>query len=137
MSIDLVADVNDLRTSLQWGQPAFTIIDVRDRSTYNQSRITGAISIPLNDLESRAGSLYRERQTYIYGENDTRSNFKDHTSYTTHHTSSIKHQASRIMYHTSRTHKTAMAPGMTVSHQTPNIKHQTSLSKHHASHIKQ
>jgi rhodanese-related sulfurtransferase len=73
MSIDLVADVNDLRTSLQWGQPAFTIIDVRDRSTYNQSRITGAISIPLNDLESRAGSLNRERQTYIYGENDSQS----------------------------------------------------------------
>jgi rhodanese-related sulfurtransferase len=49
MSINLVADVNDLKTNLQWGQPAFTIIDVRDRSTYNHSRITGAISIPLND----------------------------------------------------------------------------------------
>jgi len=74
MSIDLVADVNDLKTSLQWGQPAFTIIDVRDRSTYNHSRITGAISIPLNDLESRAQiSLYRERQIYVYGENDSQS----------------------------------------------------------------
>jgi len=74
MSIDLVADVNDLKTSLQWGQPAFTIIDVRDRSTYNHSRITGAISIPLNDLEYRAQvSLYRERQIYVYGENDSQS----------------------------------------------------------------
>jgi rhodanese-related sulfurtransferase len=74
MSIDLVADVNDLKTSLQWGQPAFTIIDVRDRSTYNHSRITGAISIPLNDLESRAQvSFYRERQIYVYGENDSQS----------------------------------------------------------------
>ena len=74
MSINLVADVNDLKTSLLWGQPAFTIIDVRDRSTYNHSRITGAISIPLNDLESRAQtSLHRERQIYIYGENETQS----------------------------------------------------------------
>jgi rhodanese-related sulfurtransferase len=74
MSINLVADVNDLRTSLQWGQPAFTIIDVRDRSTYNHGRITGAISIPLNDLETRAQqSLHRERQIYIYGENDSQS----------------------------------------------------------------
>lgn len=74
MSINLVADVQDLQTSLQWGQPAFTVIDVRDRSKYNYSRITGAISIPLNDLESRAQvSLFRERQIYIYGENDSQS----------------------------------------------------------------
>lgn len=74
MSINLVADVNDLKTSLLWGQPAFTIIDVRDRSTYNYSRITGAISIPLNDLESRAQtSLHRERKIYIYGEDETQS----------------------------------------------------------------
>ncbi|MFM7405731.1 MAG: rhodanese-like domain-containing protein [Cuspidothrix sp.] len=74
MSMNLVADVNDLKTSLLWGQPAFTIIDVRDRSTYNHSRITGAISIPLEDLESRAQtSLHRERQIYIYGDNETQS----------------------------------------------------------------
>jgi rhodanese-related sulfurtransferase len=74
MSINFVADVNDLRTSLLWGQPAFTIIDVRDRSTYNQNRITGAISMPLNDLESRVQyTLHRERQIYIYGENDSQS----------------------------------------------------------------
>ncbi|MFM7363384.1 MAG: rhodanese-like domain-containing protein [Cuspidothrix sp.] len=74
MSINVAADVNDLKTSLLWGQPAFTIIDVRDRSTYNYSRITGAISIPLNDLESRAQtSLHRKRQIYIYGENETQS----------------------------------------------------------------
>jgi rhodanese-related sulfurtransferase len=74
MSINLVADVNDLKTSLQWGQPAFTTIDVRDRSQYNHSRITGAISIPLDELESRAQTvLHRERQIYIYGENDGQS----------------------------------------------------------------
>lgn len=74
MSINLAADVNDLKTNLEWGQPAFTIIDVRDRSTYNHSRITGAISIPLNDLEHRAQTcLHRERQIYIYGENDSQA----------------------------------------------------------------
>lgn len=68
---NLVADVNDLRLGLEWGQPAFTIIDVRDRFTYNHGRITGAISIPLDDLLERAkSSLHKERQIYVYGEID-------------------------------------------------------------------
>jgi rhodanese-related sulfurtransferase len=46
----LVADVNDLKSRLEWGQPAFTMIDVRDRHTYNHGHITGAMSIPLDDL---------------------------------------------------------------------------------------
>lgn len=69
---NLVVDVNDLISRLEWGQPAFTIIDVRDRHTYNHGHITGAISIPLNDLADRAkSSLHKERQIYIYGEHDT------------------------------------------------------------------
>ncbi|TAE59737.1 MAG: rhodanese-like domain-containing protein [Nostocales cyanobacterium] len=69
---NLVADVNDLRLRLEWGQPAFTIIDLRDRFTYNHGHITGAISLPLNDLLARAkSSLHPEREIYIYGDNDT------------------------------------------------------------------
>lgn len=71
MSSSLLADVHDLKSRLEWGQPAFTIIDVRDRHTYNQGHITGAIPIPLDDLVSRAkSSLHKERQIYVYGEHD-------------------------------------------------------------------
>jgi len=71
MSNSLLADVHDLKSRLEWGQPGFTIVDVRDRSTYNHGHITGAISIPLDDLASRAKSaLHRERQIYVYGEHD-------------------------------------------------------------------
>ncbi|WP_016953102.1 rhodanese-like domain-containing protein [Anabaena sp. PCC 7108] len=71
MNGSLVADVQDLKSRLEWGQPAFTIIDVRDRYTYNHGHITGAISIPFDDLESRAKSaLHKKRPIYIYGEHD-------------------------------------------------------------------
>ncbi|HLP90996.1 MAG TPA: rhodanese-like domain-containing protein [Nostocaceae cyanobacterium] len=69
MSSSLVADVNELKLRLEWGQPAFTIVDVRDRLTYNFSHITGAISIPLDDLVNRAKSaLHKERHIYVYGD---------------------------------------------------------------------
>ncbi|WP_341524814.1 rhodanese-like domain-containing protein [Nostoc sp. UHCC 0302] len=71
MSSNLAVDVHDLKSRLQWGQPAFTIIDVRDRHTYNHGHITGAIPIALDGLASRAkSSLHTERHIYIYGEND-------------------------------------------------------------------
>lgn len=71
MSINLLADAHDIKSRLEWGQPAFTIVDVRDRHTYNHGHITGAIPISLDDLVSRAKStLHSERQIYIYGEND-------------------------------------------------------------------
>jgi rhodanese-related sulfurtransferase len=67
---NLVADVNDLKSRLEWGQPALTIVDVRDRHTYNHGHITGAISIPLNDLGVRLTSLHKQRHIYVYGENE-------------------------------------------------------------------
>ncbi|WP_353933128.1 rhodanese-like domain-containing protein [Okeanomitos corallinicola TIOX110] len=71
MMSNLVADVNDLKLCLEWGQPAFTIVDVRDRFTYNHGHITGAISIPVDDLYARAtSSLHQERQICVYGETD-------------------------------------------------------------------
>ncbi|MCC5641122.1 rhodanese-like domain-containing protein [Nostoc sp. CHAB 5844] len=71
MSNNLAADAHDLKSRLEWGQPAFTIIDVRDRHSYNNGHISGAIPISLDDLESRAkSSLHQERHIYIYGDND-------------------------------------------------------------------
>ncbi len=61
----------DLKARLEWGEPALTIVDVRDRETYNQGRITGAIPMPIGQLADLAqSSLAPERDIYIYGESD-------------------------------------------------------------------
>ena len=74
MSSDLIAEVHDLKSRLEWGQPGFTIIDVRDRHTYNYSRITGAMQIPLDQLVQRAKfSLHKQRSIYVYGDNDAQA----------------------------------------------------------------
>ena len=63
------ADANDLILRLEWGQPAFTIIDIRDHFTFNHGHITGAISISLDDLLERARSNFHpEREIFIYGD---------------------------------------------------------------------
>ncbi|MUL34790.1 rhodanese-like domain-containing protein [Gloeocapsopsis dulcis] len=62
--------VYDLKTRLDWGDPALTIIDVRDRSEYNYSHILGAIPIPLAELARILSTLELTRDIYIYGETD-------------------------------------------------------------------
>lgn len=80
MSSELVADAHDLKSRLEWGQPAFTIVDVRDRHTYNHGHITGAIQIPLEDLGKRAkSSLHTERHIYVYGASDEQTSQAVHT----------------------------------------------------------
>jgi rhodanese-related sulfurtransferase len=74
MSNSLVADVRDLKSRLEWGRPAFTVIDTRDRLAYNQGHIIGAISVPLDQLEDCVlSTLHRERRIYIYGDNQAQS----------------------------------------------------------------
>ena len=66
--------VYDLKSRLDWGEPALTIIDVRDRASFNASHITGAVSIPASALVSQASAnLELERDIYIYGETDEES----------------------------------------------------------------
>jgi rhodanese-related sulfurtransferase len=61
----------DLKARLEWGEPALTIVDVRDRETYNMGRITGAIPMPLEQLAELAqSSLAPERDIYVYGDSD-------------------------------------------------------------------
>lgn len=63
--------VYDLKARLDWGEPALTIIDVRDRSEYNFSHILGAIPLSLDELTDRAlSSLEITRDIYVYGETD-------------------------------------------------------------------
>ncbi|ARV58616.1 rhodanese [Nostocales cyanobacterium HT-58-2] len=70
----LQTEVHDVKSRLDWGQPNFTIVDVRERQTYNQAHISGAIPLPLNELVKRAtGSLAKNRDIYIYGDNDEQS----------------------------------------------------------------
>lgn len=63
-----------LMTRLDWGEPALTILDVRDRTLFNTGHILGAISIPREGLIDRAlDSLELTRDTYVYGETDEES----------------------------------------------------------------
>ncbi|MBD6618362.1 rhodanese-like domain-containing protein [Komarekiella sp. 'clone 1'] len=69
--IDAQSDVHTLKSRLEWGEPAFTILDVRDRMTYNQGHIMGSMPMPIDQLEERAvASLDKSRDIYVYGAND-------------------------------------------------------------------
>lgn len=66
--------VYDLKARLDWGEPALTIIDVRDRPQFNMAHIMGAVSIPASDLVTRAQqTLELTRDIYVYGETDEES----------------------------------------------------------------
>lgn len=69
--IKAVSTVFELKDRLDWGEPALTIIDVRDRKEFNESRISGAISMPMDELIARVSvSLECERDIYVYGGTD-------------------------------------------------------------------
>jgi rhodanese-related sulfurtransferase len=66
--------VYDLKERLDWGEPALTIIDVRDRTEFNESHITGAISMPLDSLLATAASCFEvTRDLYVYSNTDEES----------------------------------------------------------------
>ena len=63
--------VFELKARLDWGEPALTIIDARDRTEFNFRHILGAIPMPVSELVNRAkSSLENSRDIYIYGETD-------------------------------------------------------------------
>lgn len=63
--------VYDLKERLDWGEPALTIIDVRPRHIFNESRVTGAISMPVDCLVERATlALEYDRDVYVYADRD-------------------------------------------------------------------
>jgi rhodanese-related sulfurtransferase len=63
--------VFELKARLDWGEPALTIIDARDRTEFNFRHILGAIAMPMSELVDRAqSSLESSRDIYIYGETD-------------------------------------------------------------------
>jgi rhodanese-related sulfurtransferase len=65
------ARVQDLKERLDWGEPALTIIDVRNRGAFNTGHIIGAVSIPPNQLVEQAlVNLESVRDIYVYGSSD-------------------------------------------------------------------
>jgi len=68
------SSVDALKNRLDWGEPALTIVDVRDINAFNARHITGAVAMPLNELIARArASLELTRDIYIYGETDAQT----------------------------------------------------------------
>lgn len=64
------SDVHALKSRLEWGEPAFTILDVRERRAFNEGHIMGAMSMPLEDLEKMAATIQKSRDIYLYGEGE-------------------------------------------------------------------
>lgn len=60
-----------LKDRLDKGEPALTIIDVRDREAFNAQRIMGAVYYPPEDFIKRTtDTLDPRREIYVYGEDD-------------------------------------------------------------------
>jgi rhodanese-related sulfurtransferase len=63
------SNVKALKKRLDWGEPALTIVDVRNVDAFMASHIMGAITMPLNQLVADArASLEFVRDIYVYGE---------------------------------------------------------------------
>ena len=70
-TFDNVSSATDLKARLDWGEPALTIIDVRDRNSFNEERIMGAISVPMDELATRAAEILEmDRDIYVYGDSN-------------------------------------------------------------------
>lgn len=53
-----------MKERLQWGEPGLTIIDARDRESFLEERITGAM------LVSDMNKLEKNREIYVYSNTD-------------------------------------------------------------------
>ena len=63
--------VYDLKARLNWGAPALTIVDVRNREEFNKCHILGAIPMPADELVDQAlVNLELTRDLYLYGDID-------------------------------------------------------------------
>ena len=71
VGFDRIASAQDVIARLQWGRPDLTIIDVRDRTSFNTERITGAVLIDRDQLISQVSQLAEQnRDIYVYGQAD-------------------------------------------------------------------
>jgi rhodanese-related sulfurtransferase len=67
------SSAQDLKSRLEWGEPAFTVLDVRDRQTFNNGHIMGAMPMPMDELSQGiepSPSLAVNRDIYVYADSD-------------------------------------------------------------------
>ncbi|SRR5579883_3021485 len=65
------SSAHDLKSRLEWGEPALTILDTRDREQFNRGHILGAMPMPMDELAERAKStIDTVRDIYVYGATD-------------------------------------------------------------------
>lgn len=68
---EAVSSAGDLKARLDWGEPALSIVDVRDRESFNNERIMGAMPMPMDRLLEVAKTAFEaERDVFVYGESD-------------------------------------------------------------------
>jgi rhodanese-related sulfurtransferase len=68
---DNQATAYELKSRLNWGEPGLTIVDVRDRNSFAECSIQGAINMPVETLSEMAqSSLQPKRDIYVYGKDD-------------------------------------------------------------------
>ncbi|XWK87122.1 MAG: rhodanese-like domain-containing protein [Phormidium sp.] len=68
-----VSSAKDLKDRLEWGEPAFTVLDVRDRESFNNGHIMGAMPMPMDVITEGvepSASLALNRDIYIYSDSD-------------------------------------------------------------------
>ena len=65
------ATAYELKSRLNWGEPALTIIDVRDQTAFGACHILGATCIPLEELlAGKKPAVASNRDIYLYGATD-------------------------------------------------------------------
>lgn len=63
--------VYDLKTRLDWGEPALTIVDIRSRQDFTLCRVMGAVNLPSDRLVERASTNFElSRDLYLYSDTD-------------------------------------------------------------------
>jgi rhodanese-related sulfurtransferase len=66
-----IASPHELKSRLEWGEPALTILDIRDSSAFRECHVMGAMNAPVENIVAIAeASLSQARDIYIYGQSD-------------------------------------------------------------------
>ncbi|MBW4654732.1 MAG: rhodanese-like domain-containing protein [Kaiparowitsia implicata GSE-PSE-MK54-09C] len=64
------ASAFEVKSRLMWGEPGLTILDVRDRSSFQSRCIQGAMNAPISTLpDSVQNNMQTNRDVYVYGSN--------------------------------------------------------------------
>lgn len=71
-SLHTQASPREMKERLDWGEPALTILDIRDREAFGFEHIKGAMCMPLTEqfVDTVCNSLEPERDIYLYGNSD-------------------------------------------------------------------